>query len=118
MQGGHSVISGMYDYAKRHHPDSEMIGFVNGPHGIFNGNYIKLDDNVINRYRNMGGFDIIGSGRHKIESEEQFANSLKWCNNLNLDGLVVIGGDDSNTNAAANAPNPRAAWVTLLPTKT
>lgn len=67
----------MYDYAKKHHPDSEMIGYINGPHGVFNGNYIKLDDDIINRYRNMGGFDIIGSGRHKIESKEQFANSLK-----------------------------------------
>ena len=101
--GGHSVITGLYDYAKRHHPDSTMIGYINGPHGVFNGNYITLDDNIINRYRNMGGFDIIGSGRHKIETPEQFANSLKYATDLDLDGLVVIGGDDSNTNAAVLA---------------
>jgi 6-phosphofructokinase 1 len=98
--GGHNVIAGIYDAAKEVAHDSKVFGFLNGPHGIMNGKYVELDDARIAAYRNMGGFDMIGSGRHKIETPDQFASSAKHCTDMGLDGLVVIGGDDSNTNAA------------------
>ena len=98
--GGHNVISGLFDFIRKIHPESILIGFLNGPHGVMTGNYTVIDDALMDRYRNMGGFDIIGSGRHKIHTAEQFASSLQHCTELNLSGLVVIGGDDSNTNAA------------------
>jgi pyrophosphate--fructose-6-phosphate 1-phosphotransferase len=101
--GGHNVITGVFDYAKRLHPDSEVIGFLDGPHGVFSNRYIALTAERLAAYRNSGGFDIIGAGRHKIESPEQFAQSLASCTALGLDGLLVIGGDDSNTNAAVLA---------------
>jgi len=96
--GGHNVISGVYDFLKSHHPNSQLFGFLNGPHGIFTDNYTEIDEELMSQYRNQGGFDMICSGRHKIETEEQFQNSLKFCSSLKLDGLIVIGGDDSNTN--------------------
>lgn len=98
--GGHNVIAGVYDYAKAIHPDSVVIGFLNGPHGIFSNRWTQLSDALVARYRNTGGFDMIGSGRHKIHSEEHMRASLDNCAALRLDGLLVIGGDDSNTNAA------------------
>lgn len=98
--GGHNVIVGIYEYIKRRHPNSQLFGFLNGPHGIYSGKYIELTDSHISYFKNRGGFDMICSGRHKIETEEQFQKSLKYCESLKLDGLVVIGGDDSNTNAA------------------
>jgi diphosphate--fructose-6-phosphate 1-phosphotransferase len=101
--GGHNVIAGIFDFIKRFHADSVMVGFKNGPHGIFTGNYLEIDDELMDKYRNMGGFDIIGSGRHKIHDDKQFADSLRFCTELRLDGLVVIGGDDSNTNGAVLA---------------
>lgn len=97
--GGHNVISGLYDMVKAIHPESVLIGFLKGPHGIFTGNYVEIQDNFMNEYRNMGGFDMIRSGRDKIETPQQFEDSLKYCTDLDLNGLVVIGGDDSNTNA-------------------
>ena len=101
--GGHNVITGIYDYIKKISKESRLIGFLDGPHGIYAGRYSVLDDDIIDSYRNSGGFDMIGSGRHKIEKEEHFQASLMNCNALQLDGLVVIGGDDSNTNAAGLA---------------
>ena len=98
--GGHNVIMGVFDYIKRHHPSSQLFGFLNGPKGVFTNNFVEIDEELMNSYRNQGGFDMICSGRDKIETEEQYANSLKYCEALNLNGLVVIGGDDSNTNAA------------------
>jgi diphosphate--fructose-6-phosphate 1-phosphotransferase len=97
--GGHNVISGLYDMIKAIHPDSKLIGFLKGPHGIFTNNYVDIEADFMNQYRNMGGFDMIMSGRDKIESPKQFEDSLKYCTELDLNGLVVIGGDDSNTNA-------------------
>lgn len=97
--GGHNVIMGLFDMAKRLHPDSKLFGFLAGPHGIFSNNYLEITDDYMGLYSNMGGFDMIRSGRHKIESDEQFAASLKNVTDLELDGLAVIGGDDSNTNA-------------------
>jgi len=79
--------------------DSKVFGFLMGPHGVYSNNYMEICSDYMNLYRNMGGFDMICSGRHKIETPEQFASSLKNATDLDLDGLVVIGGDDSNTNA-------------------
>eukprot|EP01054_Gregarina_sp_Poly1_P002829 Gregarina_sp_Poly_1__2828@NODE_178_length_11948_cov_356_078613_g158_i0_p1_GENE_NODE_178_length_11948_cov_356_078613_g158_i0NODE_178_length_11948_cov_356_078613_g158_i0_p1_ORF_typecomplete_len1194_score178_30PFK/PF00365_20/8_4e80PFK/PF00365_20/3_8e56_NODE_178_length_11948_cov_356_078613_g158_i024055986 len=98
--GGHNVIAGLYDYVKQCNAQSQLIGFLNGPHGIFTHHYKEITDEFMNNYRNMGGFDMICSGRHKIETEEQKRQSMEICQKLELHGLVVIGGDDSNTNGA------------------
>ncbi|CAE7894545.1 PFP-BETA2 [Symbiodinium microadriaticum] len=101
--GGHNVIAGIFDGIKSWHKDSTMIGFLDGPHGIFTGNFVEITDEIMDGFRNTGGFDMLGSGRHKIESEEQFKDSMTVCSAIGLDGLVVIGGDDSNTNGAVLA---------------
>ena len=98
--GGHNVIAGLYDALKQSNPESKLYGFLGGPSGIIEGKYIEFTDEIIDAYRNTGGFDIIGSGRTKLETEEQFQSSLKVCQNLGITGVVIIGGDDSNTNAA------------------
>ncbi len=98
--GGHNVIAGLYDALKQANPENKLYGFLGGPSGIIDGNYIEFTDEKINSYRNTGGFDIIGSGRTKLETEEQFQKSLKVCKDLGISGVVIIGGDDSNTNAA------------------
>ncbi len=99
--GGHNVITGIYDQAKRITGGKAAVyGFLDGPHGIFSGNYVELTDEIIDGFRNTGGFDMLGAGRHKIESPQQFADSMATAVKLELDGLIVIGGDDSNTNAA------------------
>eukprot|EP00928_Gymnodinium_smaydae_P064104 TRINITY_DN4751_c0_g1_i1.p1 TRINITY_DN4751_c0_g1~~TRINITY_DN4751_c0_g1_i1.p1 ORF type:complete len:1218 (+),score=184.94 TRINITY_DN4751_c0_g1_i1:64-3654(+) len=98
--GGHNVIAGIFDGIKQWNPKSTMIGFLDGPHGIFAGNFVEITDDIMDGFRNTGGFDMLGSGRHKIETEEQFRDSMTVCNAIGLDGLVVIGGDDSNTNGA------------------
>jgi len=97
--GGHNVISGVFDFLKKHHPNSQLFGFLNGPIGIYTDSYVEIDEEFMNEFRNQGGFDMICSGRHKIETEEQFQKSVTYCSSLKLDGLIVIGGDDSNTNA-------------------
>lgn len=109
--GGHSVLAGIYDYVKRVHPDSIFYGFLDGPRGLFTGSYVVVDDAMMNRYRNMGGFDAIGSGRDKIETPEQFAGARAIAEKLELDGVCVIGGDDSNTNAALLAEQFAAGGV-------
>eukprot|EP01041_Mallomonas_annulata_P009984 gene9985-20762_t len=101
--GGHNVIAGIYDYVKKISAQSVVIGFLDGPHGIYSGNYCIVDDEMMDTYRNTGGFDMIGSGRHKIEKPAEFAASMENCIALDLDGLVIIGGDDSNTNGAVLA---------------
>ncbi len=98
--GGHNVISGLFDYIMSVNPFSQLFGFLDGPKGIFSGKYKQITAEGLRDYRNMGGFDLLGSGRDKIESEEHLEKSLNVCAQLDLDGLVVIGGDDSNTNAA------------------
>ena len=95
--GGHNVITGIYRFVKE--SGGTLFGFLNGPKGIFTGNYREITEQDVEKYHNMGGFDMIGSGRDKIHTDKQFADSLKTCEDLKLDGLVVIGGDDSNTNA-------------------
>ena len=114
--GGHNVIVGIYECIKRKHPNSQLIGFLNGPASIYNGKYIEIREDLINYFKNRGGFDMIcklffvficnfelnfeiGSGRDKIETPEQFQKSKMHCEALKLDGLIVVGGDDSNTNA-------------------
>jgi diphosphate-dependent phosphofructokinase len=98
--GGHNVITGLFDALKELHRDSVLIGFLNGPKGIIKGDYKIIESNELNLYRNQGGFDLLGSGRDKIESPDDFRASLEVVKKLQLDGLVVVGGDDSNTNAA------------------
>lgn len=98
--GGHNVIAGIYDALKQANSQNKLYGFLGGPAGIIDGNYVEFDDKFIDAYRNTGGFDIIGSGRTKLETQEQFEKSLEVCKKLNLSAVVIIGGDDSNTNAA------------------
>ena len=98
--GGHNVIAGLYDALKNANPANKLYGFLGGPSGIIDGKYVEFDDEFINAYRNTGGFDIIGSGRTKLETEEQFQKSLAVCKKLGISAVVIIGGDDSNTNAA------------------
>lgn len=101
--GGHNVISGLYDAIKGANNDSKLIGFLGGPSGILNDETLEFTDEFIDGYRNTGGFDIIGSGRTKLESKEQFAVCAKVCQKHDISALVIIGGDDSNTNAAVLA---------------
>lgn len=98
--GGHNVIAGLYDALKQANPSNKLYGFLGGPSGIIDGKYVEFNDEFINEYRNTGGFDIIGSGRTKLETEDQFQESLKICQKLGIKAVVIIGGDDSNTNAA------------------
>ena len=98
--GGHNVIAGLYDALKQANSANKLYGFLGGPSGIIDGKYIEFTDEFMNQYRNTGGFDIIGSGRTKLETEEQFKKSLEVCKKLELSAVVIIGGDDSNTNAA------------------
>ncbi len=98
--GGHNVIAGLYDALKNSNSSSKLYGFLGGPSGIIDGKYIEFNDEIIDAYRNTGGFDIIGSGRTKLETEEQFQKSWNVCKNLGISAVVIIGGDDSNTNAA------------------
>jgi pyrophosphate--fructose-6-phosphate 1-phosphotransferase len=97
--GGHNVIAGLYDGLKKINAASELYGFLGGPSGLTDNKYVKFDDAFINEYRNTGGFDIIGSGRTKLEKEEQFDKVIANCKALGITALVVVGGDDSNTNA-------------------
>jgi len=101
--GGHNVISGLFDALQTFSAESALIGFLGGPSGIVDNQAIEITAEVVAPYRNQGGFDLIGSGRTKIETDEQLAASLNTAKTLKLDGLVVIGGDDSNTNAAVLA---------------
>ena len=98
--GGHNVIAGLYDALKQANSNNKLYGFLGGPSGIIDGKYVEFNDEFINDYRNTGGFDIIGSGRTKLETEDQFQKALEVCNKLGITAVVIIGGDDSNTNAA------------------
>lgn len=98
--GGHNVISGLFDGIKKINKESRLYGFLMGPGGLVDHQYVELTSNIINEFRNTGGFDIIGSGRTKLEKKEQFDKGLEILRELNISALVIIGGDDSNTNAA------------------
>ena len=101
--GGHNVIAGLYDAMKEDNVESVLLGFKGGPSGILDDNYITLTGETIDKYRNTGGFDMIGSGRTKLETEEQFKIAAEVAKKHNMDAIVIIGGDDSNTNAAVLA---------------
>ncbi len=101
--GGHNVISGIFDGIKALNKDSKLYGFLGGPSGLVDHKYIELTSDIIDEYRNTGGFDIIGSGRTKLEETEQFDKGLEICKKLGIKAIVIIGGDDSNTNACVLA---------------
>ena len=101
--GGHNVISGLYDGVKSLNKDSKLYGFLMGPGGLVDHKYVEFTDEFINEYRNTGGFDIIGSGRTKLEEESQFESGIEILRKLGIKALVIIGGDDSNTNACVLA---------------
>jgi pyrophosphate--fructose-6-phosphate 1-phosphotransferase len=101
--GGHNVVAGLFDALKASNSESTLYGFLKGPGGIIKGKYKALTSELIDEYRNTGGFDMIMSGRDKIEKPDDLAACKKNCEDLGLDGLVVVGGDDSNTNAAVLA---------------
>ena len=101
--GGHNVISGLFDGLKKLNNQSQLYGFLGGPSGLVDNQYMVLSADIVNHYRNTGGFDIIGSGRTKLEEEEQYLKVIENCKALNIKALVVIGGDDSNTNACVLA---------------
>lgn len=97
--GGHNVIAGLYDGIKSLNPNSKLYGFKGGPGGLVDNDYVEIDDAFMNAYRNTGGFDMIGSGRTKLELVDQFNKGAENCKKLGISALVIIGGDDSNTNA-------------------
>ncbi|MBP3351903.1 MAG: diphosphate--fructose-6-phosphate 1-phosphotransferase [Lachnospiraceae bacterium] len=97
--GGHNVVCGLYDALKATNKENEVYGFKGGPSGLIEDNYIVLTDEYVDQYRNTGGFDIIGSGRTKLETNEQFAIAAEVCKKHGITAIVIIGGDDSNTNA-------------------
>ncbi len=101
--GGHNVISGIFDGIKKLNKDSKLYGFLMGPSGLIDHHYMELTAELIDDYRNTGGFDMIGSGRTKLETEEQFEKGLQIIRELNIKAIVIIGGDDSNTNACVLA---------------
>ena len=101
--GGHNVIAGIFDGIKLINKQSKLYGFLNGSSGLVDHKYIELTEDIINEYRNTGGFDMIGSGRTKLELESQFEKGLEICKKLGIKAIVIVGGDDSNTNACVLA---------------
>ena len=101
--GGHNVICGIFDRVKRLNPENKLYGFLLGPSGLVDHKYVELTADIIDEYRNTGGFDIIGSGRTKLEETSQFESGLEIIRQLDIKAVVIIGGDDSNTNACVLA---------------
>ena len=101
--GGHNVISGLFDGLKALNPDNKLYGFLGGPSGLVDHKYVELTAEIVAEYRNTGGFDIIGSGRTKLEETEQYDKGAEICKKLGINAIVIIGGDDSNTNACVLA---------------
>ena len=101
--GGHNVITGLFDQVKRLNPENKLYGFILGPGGLVDHNYMEITKEIADEYRNTGGFDMIGSGRTKLEKVEQFEKGLEIIRELNINAIVIIGGDDSNTNACVLA---------------
>jgi len=101
--GGHNVITGLFDAVKKLNPENRLYGFILGPGGLVDHDYIELTEDIIDDYRNTGGFDMIGSGRTKLEKVEQFEKGLEIIRELDIKAIVIIGGDDSNTNACVLA---------------
>ena len=101
--GGHNVISGIFDAVKKMNANNKIYGFLMGPGGLVDHDYMELTKEIIDEYRNTGGFDLIGSGRTKLEEEAQFEKGYEVIRQLNIKAIVIIGGDDSNTNACVLA---------------
>lgn len=114
--GGHNVIAGIFDAMNKADPAGILYGFKGGPSGLINDEVTEITAETVNRFRNTGGFDMIGSGRTKLESESQFEHSLQTCRRHGIEGIVVIGGDDSNTNAAVLAEwfRQKKAGITVV----
>lgn len=112
--GGHNVIAGVFDEMKKYNPDSRLYGFLYGPDGLLESKYVEITASLVDAYRNMGGFSMIRTGRTKIDSRQKMDAALKTCMALNLDALVVIGGDDSNTNAAFLAQHFKASGIKVI----
>jgi diphosphate-dependent phosphofructokinase len=112
--GGHNVIAGLFDAAKKANPENEIFGFLLGPDGVMDGRSVLLDEKTIDAHRNMGGFSMIKTGRAKIDTPEKTDMAKKTCRDMGLDALVIVGGDDSNTNAAFLAQHMRADGVQVI----
>ena len=112
--GGHNVIAGLYDAAKKANPETRVYGFLVGPDGIIENEAIELTDELVDAYRNLGGFTMIKTGRTKIDTLEKMTLSRETCRRLELDALVIVGGDDSNTNAAFLAQEMLADGVQII----
>ncbi len=112
--GGHNVIAGLYDAALAANPKSRLYGFLMGPDGLIECNYIEITKDLVDTHRNMGGFSMIMTGRTKIDSDEKMARSLAACRKLQIDALVIIGGDDSNTNAAFLAQHFKSHGINVI----
>jgi pyrophosphate--fructose-6-phosphate 1-phosphotransferase len=112
--GGHNVIAGLFDEVTKYNPNSKVFGFLMGSDGLIESRYKEIAQELVDTHRNMGGFFMIQTGRTKIDSKKKMDLSLKTCKNLELDGLVVIGGDDSNTNAAFLAQHFKASGIKVI----
>ncbi len=112
--GGHNVISGLFDAAKKANPDNKIFGFILGPDGIIKNESMELTQDIVDRYRNLGGFTMIKTGRTKIDTNEEMLLSKQTCKKLKLDALVIVGGDDSNTNAAFLAQEMKNDGVQVI----
>jgi diphosphate-dependent phosphofructokinase len=112
--GGHNVIAGLYDEVKRYNPASKVFGFLMGTDGLIDSRYMEITRELVDAHRTMGGFSMITTGRTKIDSKKKMDASLQTCKNLGLDALVVIGGDDSNTNAAFLAQHYKASGIKVI----
>jgi diphosphate-dependent phosphofructokinase len=112
--GGHNVIAGLYHAAKRAHPETTVFGFLAGPKGIITDKHVEINDAMVSEYLNSGGFHMLGTGRDKIDTPEKMKRCRETCGGLKLSGLVVVGGDDSNTNAAFLAENLRGIGTQVI----
>ena len=112
--GGHNVIAGLFDEMKKYNPESKLYGFLFGPDGLLESKQVEITNSLVDAYRNMGGFSMIKTGRTKIDSRQKMEAALKTCTELELDALVVIGGDDSNTNAAFLAQYFKGSGVKVI----
>ncbi len=112
--GGHNVIAGLYDELKKYNSESKLIGFLSGPDGLLESKYVEITKSLVDAYRNMGGFSMIKTGRTKIDSKNKMDSALKTCKELGLEALVVIGGDDSNTNAVFLAQQFKSAGIKVI----
>ncbi len=112
--GGHNVIAGLYDEVKKYNPESKLLGFIMGPDGLIESRHVEITRELVDAHRNMGGFSMIQTGRTKIDSKKKMDASLQSCLHLGLDALVVIGGDDSNTNAAFLAQHFKGSGIKVI----